>query len=1073
MTPTPQPLIRGAAALLCLALSGTGWAAQCPDQIDTGDCVANDLQPTGTEIIEGPSSCTEGDVFSAKVRILFESGGGANNRFNVGFFVGDNGESPIGGTSCTFDSLQPLAPPLDLTGGSGGFLELNGDACGDIQKGEPTYKDIQLDQILCKDDDGDGNVDVSYVLTWENNGNQANCTDPLDPAQFDPAPPKCRSDLEYDLPIAVEDPPSIEVGKGAFPSVINAPGGLVRYAFTILNTSPESSDPVLITDIIDEPFGDVTGLVDCVMPFALAPSQSRTCFFIGEVTGQPGDVIPDRVTVFGRDNEGQGVSDSDTAEVRIVEEVTPDPPGDLRLVKFASPTTIDEPGGTVQYDVLVANVSPTPVTLLTLEDDLYGDLNGKGSCSVPQELIGLNSLYFCSFQEVVIGQAGDVITDTIIATGVDALPTRTELVASDTASVTIRDVPSDIEVVKVANPSSVPEPGSSVDFTLLVQNNSTTDVVTIERLLDNQLGVPKGNCATPFTLLPGGDSYTCTYPGLVGGNAGDFVTNVVTAGGTDDDGDRVFDFAAATVTITGAPPSIQVTKTAVPPFAVETGSPVLYVVGIQNTSSTRDPVTITSLVDKVPADDPNAPEISLDGIGNCDLTPNGQPLVLAPAPGPDSFYVCGWVEQDLSGPAGTTLTNEVTAAGVDDEGVGVSASDRATVRFLQQPEPAPDPVLELVKFASPTEVPEPGDEVVFTVVLANGLDAANGGDLTVTSLTDEVDGVITDLDGVGTCQLPIVLPPQQQGQAPAYELCQFAVDVIGNAGDVVSDTVRATAVDAENRTATAEASASVTILDVPASLAVSKTAQPSTVLEPGDDVTFTIVVQNTSQSDRIFLESLVDNVYGDLMGQGLCPPPTSLFPGRDPYRCEFTVFVGGAPGDEELNTVTAAGTDDDGQPVEGSDQASVVVLDSPPSIITTKSATPTSVPTSGATVTFTSTTTNTSAVDSVTLESLVDSVFGDLDGRGTCSVPQTLGPGESYSCTFEESVSGMLGETHLDEIEVSGTSDDGDAVSSRANAIVTFFVMLREAVPVPVAGPLGLVLLGLLLGWFGVRRARR
>ena len=49
---TARPVVHGAAALLCLALTGPGWAAQCPQQIDTNDCVANDLQPTGTEIIK-------------------------------------------------------------------------------------------------------------------------------------------------------------------------------------------------------------------------------------------------------------------------------------------------------------------------------------------------------------------------------------------------------------------------------------------------------------------------------------------------------------------------------------------------------------------------------------------------------------------------------------------------------------------------------------------------------------------------------------------------------------------------------------------------------------------------------------------------------------------------------------------------------------------------------------------------------------------------------------------------------------------------------------------------------------
>ena len=47
---------------------------------------------------------------------------------------------------------------------------------------------------------------------------------------------------------------------------------------------------------------------------------------------------------------------------------------------------------------------------------------------------------------------------------------------------------------------------------------------------------------------------------------------------------------------------------------------------------------------------------------------------------------------------------------------------------------------------------------------------------------------------------------------------------------------------------------------------------------------------------------------------------------------------------------------------------------------------------------------NTSAVDSVTITSLNDDVYGNLDGEGTCDVPLTLAPGASYNCSFSGSV---------------------------------------------------------------------
>ena len=273
----------------------------CPAQIDANDCVANDLQPTGTEVVKGPTACTEGDRFSATVRFQFQSGGGANTRYNVGFYVGEGGESAIGGASCTFDSLQPIGSPPNPLGGP--YAEVNGDQCGDIQKGEPTYKDIVIDDVLCEDRDGDGNVDFSYVLTWTNNGNQANCTDPLDPGQFDPSPPKCLSDLDFDLPIEVEYPPQIQVNKVATPMMLEEPGGEVRYTFTILNSSPSASDPVVITSIVDQIDGeraeDISDLTTCTLPLTLFPGQIAECSFTTSVSGSQGDVIRDTVTVSG------------------------------------------------------------------------------------------------------------------------------------------------------------------------------------------------------------------------------------------------------------------------------------------------------------------------------------------------------------------------------------------------------------------------------------------------------------------------------------------------------------------------------------------------------------------------------------------------------------------------------------------------------------------------------------------------------------------------------------------------------------------------------------------------------
>ena len=53
----------------------------------------------------------------------------------------------------------------------------------------------------------------------------------------------------------------------------------------------------------------------------------------------------------------------------------------LTVEKTASPTSVAEPGGIVTFSVKVVNTSKESVTLATLVDDVYDDLDGKGTCA--------------------------------------------------------------------------------------------------------------------------------------------------------------------------------------------------------------------------------------------------------------------------------------------------------------------------------------------------------------------------------------------------------------------------------------------------------------------------------------------------------------------------------------------------------------------------------------------------------------------------------------------------------------------------------------------------------------------
>lgn len=92
-------------------------------------------------------------------------------------------------------------------------------------------------------------------------------------------------------------------------------------------------------------------------------------------------------------------------------------------------------------------------------------------------------------------------------------------------------------------------------------------------------------------------------------------------------------------------------------------------------------------------------------------------------------------------------------------------------------------------------------------------------------------------------------------------------------------------------------------------------------------------------------------------------------------------------------------------------------------------------------VTYTVVVTNHS-LESVTLDSLTDDKFGDLDGKGDCSLPQALAAsgqaGDSYSCSFTESLSGAAGDSHTNTVTASASDDEGNSDSDSDSATVTF-----------------------------------
>ena len=103
------------------------------------------------------------------------------------------------------------------------------------------------------------------------------------------------------------------------------------------------------------------------------------------------------------------------------------------------------------------------------------------------------------------------------------------------------------------------------------------------------------------------------------------------------------------------------------------------------------------------------------------------------------------------------------------------------------------------------------------------------------------------------------------------------------------------------------------------------------------------------------------------------------------------------------------------------------------SLTVSKSADPTTIKEPGGPVTFSVTITNTSADVDVTVDNVVDDKFGDLDdsgGNGCFDVPINLAPGEKVNCTFQKTISGTGGTSHVNVVTVTGHDENGHTLTA-------------------------------------------
>jgi N-acetylneuraminic acid mutarotase len=334
------------------------------------------------------------------------------------------------------------------------------------------------------------------------------------------------------------------------------------------------------------------------------------------------------------------------------------------------------------------------------------------------------------------------------------------------------------------------------------------------------------------------------------------------------------------------------------------------------------------------------------------------------------------------------------------------------------------PIIDVHKQANPEFLPDSGGMVTYT------LSVSNIGDETVTlyELVDDVYGEIAKpgnptIDST-TCSLPQTLIPD------ASYTCNFTNFESGNIGDILTDLVTASAENAEGIITRAQDMASVEIVNNEPNIRVTKLAEPDSLPETGGIVKYKVRAQNVGLIS-LTLTELNDDTFGDLenWADSDCALPIPLATGES-YECTFSAFLSGNAGMDHINTVTAYATDDGGNLVNGSDEATVRFMDEQPEVRISKWANPASLTEPGGAVDFTVNVSN-AGNETIYLAALEDDIYGDLNGQGNCELSETgpiLAGGQDYQCKFTKTISGFEGDNHINTVWAAIYDDENNIV---------------------------------------------
>ncbi|MCA9996692.1 MAG: hypothetical protein KDE56_13125 [Anaerolineales bacterium] len=265
------------------------------------------------------------------------------------------------------------------------------------------------------------------------------------------------------------------------------------------------------------------------------------------------------------------------------------------------------------------------------------------------------------------------------------------------------------------------------------------------------------------------------------------------------------------------------------------------------------------------------------------------------------------------------FNNVAVVSGTSPASGTVSASDDAQIEILD---------LEMELQANPSLTPEPGTIIQFTAKITN----TGSVDVNLTSLTSTRFGDLLDSSNSNVSNNSCAgsgSTPTLVANGGEY-VCQFESPVTGQPQVITVDLMATADDEYENDVTVSETTnSSVTITNTPSAISVTLEANKTSIPSPGGVLEFTATIHNDSPVDTVTIDTLENNITGNLHNHGTCALPQGLTAASS-YSCTFPITITGGSGTSVPVSLLAAGFDDDITPHSVEDEAQVSITITPP-----------------------------------------------------------------------------------------------------------------------------------------------